>query len=59
MWVDVAILFGVHPWQMLYLDDTKRTWYEQAAMRHRKREAAIRQDFFDAIAHLMGAGESE
>ena len=48
-------MFGVNPWQMLFLDDMKRTWYEMATIRHRNREHEMRQQFLNAIAQIMGA----
>ena len=53
------MLFGVHPWQMLYLDDVKRTWYEMAAVRHRNREHEQRQEFLNALGRMWAGDGSE
>ena len=53
------MLFGIHPWQMLFLDNTKRIWYEMAAMRHMNREHEIRQEFLNALVKSFGGGEGE
>jgi len=59
VWVEVAVLFNIHPWQLMFMEQSKRVWYEMAAIRHRNREHEIRQQFLNAIASIFGSGEGE
>lgn len=46
------------PWQMLYLPEERRLWYEQAALRYTTRQQEIRQNFLNALVEsFSGSGE--
>jgi hypothetical protein len=46
------------PWQMLYLPEERRTWYEQAAVRYMQRQHDIRQNFLNALVESFSGGEA-
>jgi hypothetical protein len=46
------------PWQLLYLSDEQRTWYEQAALRYAQRQHEIRQNFLNALVESFNGDGS-
>jgi hypothetical protein len=50
----IAVMFDVHPWQMLQMPPYHRAWYEKVAERQLERDHEIRQDFLEAIAKIFG-----